>query len=116
MNRTFIMTPQFDKQWEKMGLTDNDLHCLQLEILENPKVGTVIQGTGGLRKMRFALNDRGKSGGARVVYVDFVIYRTVYLIHAYPKSEKEDMTDEERKNLCKAVKQIEQALARRNST
>ena len=41
-----------------------------------------MQGTGGLRKVRFALENRGKSGSVRVVYVDFVVYETIYLITA----------------------------------
>lgn len=47
-----------------------------------------MQGTGGLRKVRFALENRGKSGSVRVVYVDFVVYETIYLITAYTKNEK----------------------------
>jgi len=54
-----------------MGLTDYDLKELQEVILFNPQIGAVIEGTGGLRKMRFALKDC-KSGGARVLYVDLL--------------------------------------------
>lgn len=57
-----------------MGLNDDDLARLQRELLEDPKVGPVMQGTGGVRKMRFAFEDRGKSGSARVIYVDFEVY------------------------------------------
>lgn len=71
MTRLFVMLPEFEKQWIKMGLTDDDLKRLQYELLDNPKIGDVMQGTGGLRKVRFAFEDRGKSGSARVVYVDF---------------------------------------------
>ena len=79
MNRTFVMTAAFDKQWKHMGLDDDDLRRLQEEILRNPKVGDVIPGTGRLRKMRFAFTGRGKSGSARVTYVDFLFYQTVAL-------------------------------------
>lgn len=42
MTRTFIQTLEFTKNWEKLGLTDDDLRRLELEILQNPQVGDVI--------------------------------------------------------------------------
>lgn len=47
VTREFIMTPEFDKNWEAMGLTDDDLKNLQEEILLNPQVGKVIPGRVG---------------------------------------------------------------------
>ena len=55
-----------------------------------------MQGTGGLRKARFAFEHQGKSGGVRVCYVDFVVKETVYLITVYPKSEKDNLSRAER--------------------
>lgn len=55
---------EFEKQWNKMGLDDNDLKRLQYELLDNPKAGEVMQGTGGLRKIRFSFENQGKSGSA----------------------------------------------------
>lgn len=52
--------PIFDKQWRAMGLDDNDLQALQIELLKDPQIGSVIKGTGKLRKMRFAFPNRGK--------------------------------------------------------
>ena len=115
MNRTFIMTSEFDKQWKSMGLNDNDLRRLQHEILENPKIGEVMQGTGRLRKMRFAFEGRGKSGSARVTYVDFILYNTVYLIYTYPKNEKDNLTKEERNNIKKMIDAIELAYRQEGS-
>lgn len=110
MDRTFVMTAEFDKQWKNMGLTDDDLRRIQQEILANPMIGNVMQGTGRLRKMRFAFEGRGKSGSARVTYVDFITYGTVYLIYAYPKSEKDNLTQEERNNIKKMIDAIEKVL------
>ena len=73
MTRLFVILPEFEKQWAKMGLNDNDLKRLQSELLENPEIGAIMQGTGGLRKVRFAFENRGKSGSVRVAYVDFAI-------------------------------------------
>jgi len=99
MKRTFIELPIFRSRWKAMGLNDDDLARLQRELLEDPKVGPVMQGTGGVRKMRFAFEDRGKSGSARVIYVDFEVYDKIYLITAYPKYEKDNLTKEERNEL-----------------
>ena len=102
--------PIFDKQWRAMGLDDNDLQALQIELLKDPQIGSVIQGTGKLRKMRFAFPNRGKSGSSRVLYVVFVLAETIYLIFAYPKNEKDNLTDEERNNIKKMIAKIEQSL------
>ena len=104
------MMPIFDKQWRAMGLDDNDLQALQIELLKDPQIGSVIQGTGKLRKMRIAFPNRGKSGSSRVLYVDFVLAETIYLIFAYPKNEKDNLTDEERNNIKKMIAKIEQSL------
>jgi len=104
------MMPIFDKQWRAMGLDDNDLQALQIELLKDPQIGSVIKGTGKLRKMRFAFPNRGKSGSSRVLYVDFVLAETIYLIFAYPKNEKDNLTDEERNNIKKMIEKIEQSL------
>lgn len=60
MKRTFVELPIFRFRWEAMGLDDDDLARLQRELLEDPKIGPVMQGTGGVRKMRFVFEDRGK--------------------------------------------------------
>lgn len=110
MTRVFIMLPEFEKQWSKMGLTDDDLKRLQYELLENPQKGDVMQGTGGLRKIRFAFENRGKSGSSRVVYVDFAVYEKIYLVTAYSKNEKDNLTQAERNNIKKMIEALEQGL------
>ena len=54
MTRTFVELPIFRTRWKDMGLNDDDLKRLQEQLLADPKVGAVMQGTGGVRKMRFA--------------------------------------------------------------
>ena len=68
MRRTFIQTDEFVKNWKRLGLNDDDMRRLELEILKNPQAGNVIKGTGGLRKLRFAFDDKGKSGSVRICY------------------------------------------------
>jgi len=110
------MTHQFDRQWQAMGLTDPDLVRLQQGILENPQIGPVIPGTGRLRKLRFAFEGQGKRGSIRVAYVDFSLYEIVYLITAYPKSEKDNLSKAERNAIKKQIDAIEAALAKSQST
>lgn len=110
MQRTFIILPEFDKNWKSMGLSDEDLRRLENLILQDPEAGALMQGTGGLRKLRFAFENRGKSGSARVCYVDFVLRETVFLITAYPKSEKENLSKAERNNIRKVIECLEHTV------
>lgn len=110
MTRLFVMLPEFEKQWNRMNLTDDDLKRLQYELLANPQKGDLVQGTGGLRKIRFAFENRGKSGSLRVVYVDFAAYEKIFLITAYPKNEKDNLTDSERNNIRTLIRILEQSL------
>ena len=80
ISREFIHGKKFDEQWKVLGLNDEHLKELQSTLLDNPKAGTVIQGTGRLRKMRFSYGNRGKSHCARVCYVDFEIHGRIVLI------------------------------------
>jgi len=86
---------------------------LQQELLENPKAGDVLKGTGGLRNCRIAFPGRGKSGSGRVAYVDFTVYETIYSITAYPKSEKDTLSAEERKEIAKVIACLEKGLKNR---
>ena len=110
MKREFVMMPVFDKVWKEMNLTDDDLQALQELLLTNPQAGNVIQGTGGLRKLRFALPNKGKRGSSRVIYVDFCFAETIYLIFAYPKNEKDDLSETEKSNMKKLVERIKETL------
>ena len=107
MIRTFIQTDEFVKNWKRLGLNDDDMRRLELEILKNPQAGNVIKGTGGLRKLRFAFDDKGKSGSVRICYVDFLLKETVYLITIYPKKEKDNFTKFECNNIKKMINILE---------
>ena len=110
MTRTFIQTTEFTKKWEQIGFNEEDLRRLQIEILQNPKAGSVIRGTGKLRKMRFPYERKGKSGSARVCYVDFVVLETIYLITAYSKKEKDNLSKLEQNLIKKMIETLENSL------
>lgn len=109
MIRTFIEVPLFTKRWMEIGLTDLDLLQLQIMLLKDPESGPVIEGTGGIRKVRFPLENRGKSGSVRVCYTDFAEYEVTYLITAFTKKEQENLTNEEKTVLRKLIKSLREA-------
>ena len=110
MQRTFVMLPEFDRRWKDMGLNDDDLRRLENQILQDPEAGVLMQGTGGLRKIRFAFENRGKSGSSRVCYVDIVVKETVFFITAYAKNEKENLSKAERNSIRKLIELLEREL------
>ena len=110
ITRAFVELPMFRTKWKGLGLTDTDLRRLQEEILADPKIGSVMQGTGGIRKMRFAFEHRGKSGSIRVIYIDFEVYEKIFLITAYPKNEKDNLTQSERNELKQLVEILQRQL------
>jgi hypothetical protein len=79
-------------------------------LLQNPKAGKVIRGTKGLRKIRIAFEGQGKRGSGRVAYVDFTVHELVYLITAYPKNEKDDLSKDERNKIAKMIVRLEHGL------
>lgn len=106
MIRSFIYTDTFRKCWAMMGLGDDAITILEDELLKDPYVGDVIQGTGGARKMRIQLNGHGKSGGGRVIYLDVLKREDLYLLFAYPKSVQENLTPEQTKIVRQLVEDI----------
>ena len=92
MTCSFIEVPLFSKRWKEIGLGDAELMALQVLLLKDPASGPIIEGTGGIRKVRFAIENRGKSSGIRVCYTDFAEYEVIYLITAFEKSEKENLS------------------------
>ena len=107
MTRTFVRLPEFEKQCKHIGLDEDDIMEIEHALLDNPAIGNIMRGTGGLRKFRIALPNRGKSSGLRVIYIDFVFYEKIYLITAFAKNEFDNLTQTERnelKPLAKALK------------
>ena len=101
MKRTFIRLQSFIKAWDAIGLNEDDYQELETMLLKNPQLGPVIEGSGGVRKVRFAVPGKGKRGGARVIYIDVVVEEAIYFLYAYPKSVKDDLTKDEVKEFKK---------------
>jgi mRNA-degrading endonuclease RelE of RelBE toxin-antitoxin system len=98
-----VATLGYDRRARKL-FTPTERTAAELEIALAPTAWPVIRGTGGARKAR---GGRGKSGGVRIIY--FVVNRrgVIYLIDIYAKSEKEDLTDAERREIRKLVVALE---------
>ena len=97
----FIETPMFTKRLREL-LDDDSYAAFQQSLADRPDLGDVIEGTGGIRKVRIASSGRGKRGGSRVIYYHFTVASQIALLLIYPKNEKDDLTADE----CKALKQI----------
>lgn len=95
----FIETAIFTKLVKALA-TDDELKDLQVELIAQPEKGDLIQGTGGLRKVRMATGKQGKSGSLRVIYY-LATKERIYLVYAYPKTEKDNLTQTEKAELKK---------------
>ena len=110
ITRTFIQTREFSRRWDDLGFDDEDLRLLEIEIMKNPDRYPVMKGTGGLRKARIAIENKGKSSGASVCFVEFVFAETVYLITVYGKKEKDNLSEEERHEIKKAIEVLRKSI------
>ena len=106
MVREFIIVSVFDKLWNDMGLSDEDLRKFQNLLIKNPFAGTVIQGTGGARKIRFALSQKGKRSGLRVIYFYVEHLHMIYLIICYPKGKQDNLTPDQKKLVKKIIESV----------
>lgn len=92
---TFVYAPLFDQTAAAVYRTpperDAYMAVAQNELLANPKRGPVIRGLGGARKLRVARPGRGKSGGARAIYVHVEAKDRIHFLLLYPKSEVDDL-------------------------
>ncbi|HYD98214.1 MAG TPA: type II toxin-antitoxin system RelE/ParE family toxin [Alphaproteobacteria bacterium] len=98
MGRTRIVvveTPEFLARTKKL-LSEAQRTALIDRLSADPAAGELIEGTGGVRKLRLALEGRGKRGGARVIYFHHDAGMPLFLLTAYAKNDKSDLTAAER--------------------
>lgn len=99
-----VETPIFTRQLLST-LSDDEYRLFQNELLERPDAGKVIPGSGGLRKLRWAAEGRGKRGGLRVIYYWFTARGTILLLFIYPKNVQDNLTPDQLKQLKKVVEE-----------
>lgn len=106
MKREFVRVELFDALWHHFGLSDKEARELELTLLSDPKTGDVIQGTGGLRKMRYSpsKHHRGKSSSYRICYLDIEHNDQIILIFMFIKDKQENLTDADKQKFKAMVK------------
>jgi hypothetical protein len=87
---TFVETPLFTRLVAEY-LSDQEYGELQAALIENPEAGAIIPGSGGVRKLRWALPGRGKRGGLRVIYYLRSTQGLVWMLTLYPKNVAENI-------------------------
>lgn len=102
---SIVETSAFIKRAEKI-VTDDELDNIKELLAENPEIGDLIRGSGGIRKVRVAAQQKGKSGGARVIYYFYNETIPLFLLDIYAKSEKIDLKKTELEALRKITEKI----------
>lgn len=102
---TVAETGPFQKKVGRL-LSENEKDELIAYLSMNPNAGVLIQGTGGIRKLRWARSGRGKSGGVRVIYYFHNENLPLYLLALFGKNEKANISMEEKKLLSRLVKNL----------
>jgi len=100
----FVETALFSAQLQA-SLSDDEYASLQRFLAENPEAGPVIQGAGGIRKLRWAdrRSGRGKRGGHRVIYFYRASHEQILMLALYSKSEQADLTPAQKRKLAEIV-------------
>jgi len=101
----FFETTIFTRRVTEL-LSDDEYAELQQALAANPNAGDVIPGSGGLRKMRWAIQGRGKRGGARVIYTHLISRDQFYMLLIYGKNEQDDLSPDQLRMLKRAVEAI----------
>ncbi len=100
--QTVAETPEFARKIRKL-VGDADYRALIAYLAEHPQAGDVMRGTGGIRKLRWARDGAGKSGGVRVIYYVHDERIPLYLLTVFGKNEKANISQAERNTLAQLV-------------
>ena len=88
---TFVETRLFTRLVGEY-LSDQEYADLQAALAENPELGDVISGSGGVRKLRWAVRGRGKRGGVRVIYFVRTRQGVIWMLTIYAKNVAENIS------------------------
>jgi len=102
---TVAETAPFQRKISSL-LSDEERVDLIAYLAEHPSAGVLMKGTGGIRKLRWARQGGGKSGGIRVIYYFHSEMMPLYLLAAFGKNEKANLSAEEKHLLAKAVNEL----------
>jgi mRNA-degrading endonuclease RelE of RelBE toxin-antitoxin system len=99
-----IETSVFTRQVQQL-LSDEEYQELQTALVNRPNTGSIIVGSGGLRKLRWTTKGKGKRGGSRVIYYWAVTQDQLLMLLIYSKREREDLTRGQLKTLREIVEE-----------
>lgn len=103
---TVVETPSYLAAAKKAGIGDEERDAIVDHIAADPGAGDIIEGGGGVRKVRVPREGKGKSGGYRVITYYMNADEPVFLIHVLSKSKEANMTDKQKKIAKSIVKDI----------
>jgi hypothetical protein len=98
-----IETPEFIARVRKL-MSDEEREELIGYLSRNPTAGVIVPGAGGIRKLRWALEGRGKRGGARIIYFFHSVDVPLFALTAFAKNDRSNLTQEERNDYRRMVK------------
>jgi hypothetical protein len=99
---TIAEVPEYIRRAEKL-LTAEERQDVVSYLAAHPKSGDLIEGTGGIRKLRWGRGGRGKSGGVRVIYYFHSDAMPLYLLAMFAKNEQANLSKADRNGLAKLV-------------
>jgi hypothetical protein len=108
-----VETEPFLASAARLGLSEMERTALVVYLASNPEAGLIVPETGGLRKLRWALPGRGKSGGARVVYYYHNESTPLYVLDIYAKNQKANLSAAEKKAARKTIDAIKAEHSKR---
>lgn len=100
--QTIAETPEYIRRAENLLSADERRDVLQY-LAAHPRAGDLMEGTGGVRKLRWARGGRGKSGGVRVIYYFHSDALPLYLLTLFAKNERANLSKAERNALADLV-------------
>ncbi len=103
----FVYHPLFDRAALRL-MDDEDFIVLEDELRADPRAGDVIPGTNGARKLRIVVQERGKSGGARAIYVFIAVADTFHMLLCYSKNVQGTLTANQKRALRTVIATIKQ--------
>lgn len=108
-----VETPAFLAATRRM-MTDGERGLLVDYLAYNPTAGELIPGTGGVRKLRWGLEGRGKRGSARVVYFYHSEAMPLFALTAYAKNERADLSQADRNDFRRLTAMLTDAYVKRS--
>jgi hypothetical protein len=109
-----VETPEFLSATRKL-MTDDERMLLVDYLAYNPLSGDLVPGTGGVRKLRWGLEGRGKRGGARVVYFYHDAGTPLFALTAFAKNERADLSQQDRNDFRQLTASLVEKFKRRKS-